>query len=101
MPGGQGRCHFRIPLSLKHDKSTPIQDLLNELDLPVGRDLRQPLKILEKHWVDNVGDLRLLFQEDQMRTLGLPIRLCVWIEEELKKANSVPVSGSIGKKMHD
>lgn len=40
-------------------------------------------QILDKHWVETLGDLRLLVQEGQLRTTGLPIRLCVWVEREI------------------
>lgn len=41
--------------------------------------------------METVSDLRLLVLENQLRELGLPIRLCVWIEEEISK-----LSGSVG-----
>jgi len=48
----------------------------------------------------NVGDLRLLIQEGMLRTLGLPLRLCVWIEEELSKM-STPVAAEIKSDVPD
>jgi hypothetical protein len=39
--------------------------------------------------VENVGDLRLVVQEGLLRGLGLPIRLCVWIEDELARVATI------------
>lgn len=52
---------------------------------------------MSDHWVENVGDLRLIVQEGLLRGIGLPIRLCVWIEDELARvANTNGVNGNNG-----
>ena len=41
------------------------------------------IKAFNEHWVDSVADLRLLQQDGMLRDIGLPPRLCAWVEEEL------------------
>jgi hypothetical protein len=73
-------------IHLIHPNDEPIHIILELSAKALGRsDYTIPLSILEKQWVSNCGDLRLLIQEDALRSIGLPIRLCVWLEEELNQ----------------
>eukprot|EP01006_Ploeotia_vitrea_P052211 TRINITY_DN67660_c9_g12_i2.p1 TRINITY_DN67660_c9_g12~~TRINITY_DN67660_c9_g12_i2.p1 ORF type:complete len:1039 (+),score=601.97 TRINITY_DN67660_c9_g12_i2:75-3191(+) len=77
---------FEISIRFKHDNRTPVSEFLTNSAKELGnKDMTRPIKALAKHWVDDVGDLRLLVQEGQLRRVGLPLRLCVWIEDELSK----------------
>ena len=68
-----------------------MSDLFDEAKAKFKKDFSGLIAILAKQWVETVGDLRLLVQEGQLRTIGLPIRLCVWIEEELGRITGVCV----------
>lgn len=82
---------FSLNVQFKHSNSTSLEDFLMGSSAVLGKkDLSKPVQILESHWVQNVGDLRLLVQEGLLRSLGLPLRLCVWIEEELTKLSGQP-----------
>jgi hypothetical protein len=71
-------------LSFLHNNSTDLAAFLANSAAALGRnDLSLPLSKLSGHWIDNVGDLRLLYSEGILRELGLPIRLVLWIEEQL------------------
>jgi hypothetical protein len=104
---------FVLPFEVKWSNSTSVRDLLKGSAAALGRsdfsgplqvDRRQPticssvcstltdfllprlrswVQVMERHLIETVGDLRLLLQEGMLRTLGLPVRLCVWLEEEL------------------
>ncbi len=77
---------FALAVQLKHSNSTSVEDFLGGATAVLGKkDFSRPLHMLEGHWVQTVGDLRLLVQEGLLRTLGLPLRLCVWVEEELSR----------------
>jgi len=76
------RC-FAIPIEFKHDNEDSVEKFLQNAVVLGNRDMSRPLQILQDHWVNTVADLRLLVQEGQLRTVGLPFRLCFWMEEEL------------------
>ncbi len=81
--GGTG---FVMPFDVKWPNSVSVRDLLKGSASVLGRtDFTAPLQIFERQWVESVGDLRFLIQEGMLRSIGLPIRLCVWLEDELGK----------------
>jgi SPRY domain/Sad1 / UNC-like C-terminal len=87
---------FDLNTRLKHDNHKTVKEFFEqEAAKALGKkDYSRPLNVLKKHWVNNIGDLRLLMQEQQLRSVGLPLRLCVWIESELVQADgsSMPAS---------
>ena len=83
---------FTLPVDFKHANTECVEEFLAGSASELGKkDLSRPLQSLEQHWVQSVGDLRLLVQEGMLRTLGLPLRLCVWIEDELGKVTGSAV----------
>jgi hypothetical protein len=89
-----GAAGFVLPLSMKWPNDSPASELLKGSAAALGRsDFTLPLQVLEKHWVESVGDLRLLVQEGMLRSIGLPVRLCVWLEDELGRASVFSASG--------
>jgi len=95
----------RLDAEFMHPPNLTVQQLFHEhATTTLGRrDFTPQLNILASHLVESVNDLRLLIQENQLRDLGLPIRLCVWIEEEVAKlaapANGVQVSQQIAQQL--
>eukprot|EP00457_Paulinella_chromatophora_P000814 gb/GEZN01000814.1/.p1 GENE.gb/GEZN01000814.1/~~gb/GEZN01000814.1/.p1 ORF type:complete len:1063 (-),score=123.04 gb/GEZN01000814.1/:329-3517(-) len=78
------RNGFQINLEMKHPNEESVAEFLKATESAMGKkDLSRPLRVLEKNWVDTVGDLRLLVQERMLRPIGLPVFLCSWIEKEL------------------
>lgn len=63
------------------------------LSLNDAQQLERPLKVLAENWVETCADLRLLVQENELRQLGLPLRLCLWVEEQLKRLEASEVGG--------
>jgi hypothetical protein len=86
---------YTLPFELKWPNEKSVKDFLLATASALGRnDFTQPLQVLEKNWVETVGDLRFLLLEGQLRTLGLPLRLCGLIEEELGKVKSTSIDTS-------
>jgi len=85
-PSNRSGNAWSVNIQFKYANSTSVEDFLAGATNVLGKkDFSKPLQVMESHWVQTVGDLRLLVQEGLLRSLGLPLRLCVWIEEELGK----------------
>lgn len=75
---------FGLRMRLKHDNAMSVPQLLQLAAASMAqKDFKEPLSKLASNWVETVADLRVLIQEGQLRGIGLPLRLCLWIEEEL------------------
>ena len=94
----------------RHPPDESVRQLLHSVPPTAadGADVSAAMKALTEHWVDTVADLRLLVQEGLIRDIGLPPRLCGWVEEELMQvvasgsqhapwqtANAMPASSSV------
>jgi hypothetical protein len=76
---------LRLSQDYLHDGRTRVTELFSKDSALGGRDFSGPLRILQSHLVETVADVRLLIVEQQLRDIGLPVRLCVWLEEECAK----------------
>ena len=78
--------------ALKYPPDTPIRSLLSAASSVFSPgELSAELERLTFHWVDSVNDLRLLQHEGMLRELGVSVRLCQWLEDELTAV--VPAAG--------
>lgn len=65
------------------------------LEIHDSKQLDRPLKVLADNWVETCGDLKFLVQENELRGIGLPLRLCLWIEEQLKRMEATEIGGGV------
>ena len=99
--------YFTLKSQFKHDNRVTVRDFIESSVEDLGKkDFSKPIALLESAWIENVGDLRLVFQEGQLRSLKLPLRLVVWIEEELVKqiggsSAMSPDDGVVFRHSHD
>ena len=71
-------------LEPKHPAAESLSTLMSPALASFSRaELGTALKAFNEHWVESVSDLRLLVHEELLRDIGLPPRLCQWIEDEL------------------
>ena len=78
------RVPFHLDVPFRFSNETSIDDFLQRASKAFNnKDLSRPRALLKEHWVETVGDVRLLTQEGLLRTIGLPLNLVVWMEKEL------------------
>lgn len=75
---------LRADTDFVYPNHTSIETLLQASAQALGRnDYSLPLKVLKNdNWVETVGDLRAVIAEGFLREVGLPLRLCSWLEEQ-------------------
>ena len=82
--GGRGGVLRLSDFSPLHSNEEAASALLASSAAAFSRlEVANALKAFSAHWVDTVGDLRLLQHDDLLRSIGLPPRMAEWVETEL------------------
>jgi len=79
-------------LTLKYDNEMKCTELLRSIiteEKEFLNEIESGISLLEKHWVENVHDLRLLIQAGMIEECGLSTKLIDWLKTELQEQHRV------------
>ena len=69
-----------------YNNTTPIDEFIKDGRSKVPTiDVKHIENVMEENWVENVGDIRLLHKEGELKNLSLPKAFIDWIVKECLK----------------